>query len=114
MRDYQAIVATVSKLVSVGADVAVATLRTLLRGAGSMRPEMLQAILTRCAQCSLREDLSGFAARIVSEGTGAAPEPAALAAALVDNPTLSHNVLQSSGEAHVFCSLVNVPLVALI
>lgn len=62
-----------------------------------MPAETLQAILVRCAQCNMTEDIKGFALRIVSEGTGAGPGPSAVAAALVDNPSLSHNVLQSSG-----------------
>ena len=81
------------------ADVAVAALRTLLRGVAFLASEDLQAVLLRCAQCDMGAEVSSVAARTVANGTGASPETAALLAALVDDSRLARKALHSSGMA---------------
>ena len=79
------------------ADVAVAALRTLLRGVAFLEAEDLQAVLLRCVQCNMGGEVSSVAARTVANGTGASPETAALVAALVDDSNLARKALHSSG-----------------
>lgn len=79
------------------ADVAVAALRTLLRGVAFLEAEDLQAVLLRCMQCNMGGEVSSVAARTVANGTGASPETAALVAALVDDSNLARKALHSSG-----------------
>lgn len=80
------------------ADVAIAALRTLLRGVASLEAEDLQAVLVRCAQCNMGGEVKSVAARTVADGTGASPETTALVAALANDPSLARQALQSSGE----------------
>lgn len=81
------------------ADVAKAALRTLLRGVAFLAADHLQAVLVRCAQCSMSSEISSLAARTVADGTGASAETAALVAALVEDSNLAQKTLKSSGAA---------------
>lgn len=87
------------------ADVAIAALRTLLRGVAFLEGEDLQAVLLRCAQCNMTGEVSSVAARTVANGTGASPETTALVAALVDDSNLARKALHSSGTRHTFSCL---------
>ena len=52
----------------------------------------------RCGQCNMTAEIRSFASKIITDGTGASPETAALAAAMVDDASLARSALQSSGK----------------